>query len=58
MTLPEIAGELRSLAQNDYMIDGHFLPTGKWLMDAAWRLEQEENDTRDRITPVPDQSTA
>ena len=33
---------LRSLAQNDYNIDGHLLPDGQMLYDVAQRIEQTE----------------
>jgi hypothetical protein len=35
MTRPEQADFLRALAQNDYMIDQHFLPTGATLNTIA-----------------------
>ena len=33
---------LRSLAQNDYNIDGNLLPDGQMLYDVAQRIEQTE----------------
>lgn len=38
---------LRSLAQNDYMIDGRFLPTGVRLLDIANGLANYSADQRD-----------
>lgn len=38
----EHANNLRSIAQNDYMIDQHFLPDGKALNEAADRIEELE----------------
>lgn len=41
--MSEHANNLRSIAQNDYMIDQHFLPDGEALNKAADRIEELEN---------------
>ena len=37
---------LRSLAQNDYNIDGHLLPDGEQLMQIASHIEALENSEK------------
>jgi hypothetical protein len=40
MNRPEVAQLLRSIAQNDYMIDGYYLPSGVILNRVADYLER------------------
>jgi len=44
LSLPD---KLRYIAQNDYMIDGHYLPTGHTLNEAAHLIETLEQDFAD-----------
>ena len=39
LSLPD---QLRYIAQNDYMIDGHYLPTGRTLHEAAALIDKLE----------------
>jgi len=39
-TTEALINEVRSVAQNDYMIDGHYLYAGGILMHCADRLEE------------------
>lgn len=39
----DLAEELRSIAQNDYMIDGHYLDSGQILLAAARYIESKED---------------
>lgn len=49
-SIPEL---LTRIAQNDYMIDQHFLPDGQALLDAAERIRELEADPRLNLT-LPD----
>lgn len=44
-----MAEMLRSIAQNDYMIDTEYLPTGKDLLEAADYIEALVEELRDWI---------
>lgn len=39
-----LSAELISIAQNDYMIDGHYLPDGEFLMSVANHLNKKPID--------------
>ena len=47
MTKKEIADYLRYLAQNDYMIDEHYLSTGIALCEIAEQLEGKMEGTQE-----------
>jgi hypothetical protein len=46
--MSDYAEELRRIAQNDYMIDGEFLPDGKLLNEIADDLDYLRNMSFDR----------
>lgn len=45
---------LRGLAQNDYMIDQHFLPEGDMLIDAAAHIEALVTKLMQMTKRIPD----
>lgn len=55
MTLPEKPSDfLRSLAQNDYMIDNHYLPSGHTLHQIADHIDHLENTIEKLKSRLPD----
>lgn len=58
--MSEHSNNLRSIAQNDYMIDQHFLPDGVVLNEAAdyiEKLEAENKRLREMLAEVASSST-
>lgn len=53
-TLSEVRGLLQSVAQNDYMIDQHYLQTGTDLLEAAEFIAEVQQRIKDGRHSCPE----